>query len=244
MRRLVPLAVQPGLIKDDTPFKVGQAGVHRSKQHAPTRGVVWRLLAAGDCSSARKSTVKHERCLRLTTIQTEKTIAIGTHSHLYVFRENQIFDITPADYTGGNENFTGTSGFGTGRFGKGTFGTARETLNTAQLLTTWSLAVHGEWLIASPRGGKIYVWKNDTSQRATILENAPVQNLGVRVSPPKTDYFPMVVTKKPRDSLIRAVLDTLTLKHLPHGIRRLRIRLANTFLEDAGKNTLCRRFRR
>lgn len=181
MHRMIPLAVQPGLIKDDTAFKVAHAGYVEINNMRPRDGCMeviggWRLLIAKQLQGKCRGIFSFE------DYNDRKNIAIATHSHLYIYRDNQIYDITPADYTGGNDSFTGSSGFGTGRFGEGTFGTPRDTLNTAHLVTTWSLAVYNQWLIASPRGGKIYVWKNDVAQRAVVLENSPAQNLAVRVT--------------------------------------------------------------
>ena len=77
------------------------------------------------------------------------------------------------------------SGWGTGGFGEGTWNTPRTESTFVQELRTWSLDNWGEDLIASPRGGGIYVWDKSVGlgTRATIIANAPITNLNVIVSP-------------------------------------------------------------
>jgi len=96
---------------------------------------------------------------------------------------------------GGSGNFTyeitvgsGTTGFvvgyGTGPYGAETYGTPRTVSTFTTELRTWSLGNWGEDLIASPRGGKIYVWDHSVGlgTRATAIANAPLTNLHVIVS--------------------------------------------------------------
>lgn len=77
------------------------------------------------------------------------------------------------------------SGWGTGGWGQEAWGTPRTTSSYVLELRTWSLQNWGEDLIASPRGGEIYVWDKTlgTGQRATEIVEAPDTNLRVLVSP-------------------------------------------------------------
>lgn len=77
------------------------------------------------------------------------------------------------------------SGWGTGTWGAEAWGTARTESTFIQELRTWSLDNWGEDLIASPRGGGIYVWDKSVGlgTRATIIAEAPITNLRVIVSP-------------------------------------------------------------
>jgi hypothetical protein len=70
-------------------------------------------------------------------------------------------------------------GYGVGGYGVGTYGSIRTTSITLAA-RTWSLGVRGDSLYACPRGGSIYKWSpGDT--RATLLTNAPTQNVGIFV---------------------------------------------------------------
>jgi hypothetical protein len=75
-------------------------------------------------------------------------------------------------------------GFGTGLYGAETYGTPRSESTFLLQLRTWSLDNWGEDLIASPRGGSIFVWDKSagTSVRAQIISNAPITNQVVLVS--------------------------------------------------------------
>ena len=67
---------------------------------------------------------------------------------------------------------TGGSGFGTGAYGIGGYS---EPSTDDYFPRTWSLGAFGSWLIANPRAGTIYVWKNDPAVRAQPLLNAPAE---------------------------------------------------------------------
>lgn len=54
-------------------------------------------------------------------------------------------------------------------------------------LRLWSLEKWGKDLIANPRGGSIYVWEaapGNVTTRATLIPNAPEENLAVKLSQP------------------------------------------------------------
>lgn len=68
---------------------------------------------------------------------------------------------------------TGGAGIGTGAYSVGTYSTP----STSEYYPrSWSFGNYGQNLLASPRGGAIYIWENDTSQRATAIPEAPTQN--------------------------------------------------------------------
>jgi hypothetical protein len=77
------------------------------------------------------------------------------------------------------------SGWGTGAWGEESWGTARAQSTYTQELRTWSLDNWGEDLVASPRGGSIYVWDESAGlgTRAAVVSQAPTTNLRVIVSP-------------------------------------------------------------
>ena len=73
---------------------------------------------------------------------------------------------------------------GTGTWGGETWDTPRSVSSFVIELRTWSLDNWGEDLIASPRGGAIYVWDKSggLAARATEITQAPDTNLRVLVS--------------------------------------------------------------
>jgi len=93
---------------------------------------------------------------------------------------NFIYEITVGSGASGV-----ASGWGTGTFGGEAWGTPRASSTFIQELRTWSLDNWGEDLIASPRGGSIYVWDKSVGlgTRAAVISEAPATNLRVLVSP-------------------------------------------------------------
>lgn len=86
----------------------------------------------------------------------------------------------------GAVNGTGSAGFGTGAYGVGPYGTT--SLTTEYYARTWSMAAWDQYLLASPRNGGIYKWTGDTSQRAVVVDNAPVQVTYMLVAPRNGGY--------------------------------------------------------
>lgn len=79
--------------------------------------------------------------------------------------------ITPqVELPAGAEHGTGTAGYGTGAYGVGAYS---EPSTSDYFARTWALDFYGESLMASPRGGTIYWWKNNTAERAVALAGAP-----------------------------------------------------------------------
>lgn len=72
----------------------------------------------------------------------------------------------------GKVDGTAGKGYGTSTYGSGFYGLP----STQDVFPrTWSFDVLGEALIASPRGGTIYMWENDLGGVAAPLANAPRQ---------------------------------------------------------------------
>lgn len=83
-------------------------------------------------------------------------------------------------FLAGQIDGTGGAGFGTGAFSTGGFSLP----STAEFFPrTWSLAAWGENLLASPRSGAIFIWRNDTNAIATPILNAPAQCAAMLVAP-------------------------------------------------------------
>ena len=77
---------------------------------------------------------------------------------------------------------TGGTGYGTGPYGSGTYGTARTDVSIFS--RKWSLDNWGEDLIASPLGGRIYLWdaSNGLNTRAVLVTASPSANDVVLIS--------------------------------------------------------------
>lgn len=76
---------------------------------------------------------------------------------------------------------TSTAGYGTGGYGKGPYG--QSPLTTDYFPRTWSLDAWGQYLLASPRNGGLYEWRNDTGAVAVAVENAPTRITYMLVAP-------------------------------------------------------------
>ena len=109
-----------------------------------------------------------------------RNVAFGTHSHLMVEVGGALYDITPTGLAVGNVDGLAGLGYGIGGYGLGGYGLAS---STTLFPRTWSLATWGQNLIASPRGGTIYAWENNTANRAVPITNAPAVCNNVLVVP-------------------------------------------------------------
>lgn len=77
-----------------------------------------------------------------------------------------------AAFVAGAIDGTGGQGYGTGAYSTGAYSSPS---SADYFPRTWSLSAFGERLIASPRGGALYAWANDTDAAAAPLANAPAQ---------------------------------------------------------------------
>lgn len=93
---------------------------------------------------------------------------------------SSIVVVPQTELPAGQINGTGGRGYGTGGYGVGGYG---EPSDTDYFPRTWSFGLLGQALVASPRDGAIYIWENDTAQRATWLENSPLQNASILTTP-------------------------------------------------------------
>lgn len=165
INKLVPFDVDPGLVKDDSRFKVRQGGQISMNNMRPEGGEL-QVIGGWEFLTTQVLTGKCRAIHVWRDNDGEINFAFGTHSKLYVLKGGGLYDITPADFVAGNEDGFGGGGFGIGGYGLGGYGIATEGIYYPQ---TWALDNRDGWLIANPRGGKIYVWKNDTSAVAVEL---------------------------------------------------------------------------
>lgn len=80
----------------------------------------------------------------------------------------------------GSVDGTGGAGFGTGTYSTGGYS---EPSTADYFPRTWAPGAWGEQLLASPRGGTIYAWENDTAVIAKPLDNAPARVTHMVVAP-------------------------------------------------------------
>lgn len=99
-------------------------------------------------------------------------IAFGTHTHLELWTGGMVYNITPSGLAAGLVDGTGGAGFGTGAWDTGEYS---EPSTTDYFPRTWSFGAYGESLMASPRGGTVYWWQNNTAVVAAALTNAPAE---------------------------------------------------------------------
>lgn len=98
-------------------------------------------------------------------------LAFGTHQTLELYQGGALYDITPSsDFTAGQIDGTGSTGYGTGGYGVGGYGSPSA---TDYFPLTWDLAALGQTLIASPRNQPIFQWSNNTASPAVRLTNCP-----------------------------------------------------------------------
>lgn len=115
------------------------------------------------------------------------TLAIGTNTHLYVFQEGHLYDITPAAFTTGSADASNeVGGFGNGPYGFYNYGTSDSLQSTPVPPAVWQLDTFGEYLVGTcfPNDGKLYVWENSLVTEAAVMDaSAPDDCSGIVVTP-------------------------------------------------------------
>lgn len=114
------------------------------------------------------------------------TLAFGTASKLYTFRQGTLADITPASgFTAGTVDATSTSGdYGDGAYGSGAYGVGNPALAQIVEAQTWQLDTFGEDLIAlAYSDGDLFYWDRSVGGLAAVIANAPTECRGVVVTP-------------------------------------------------------------
>lgn len=106
----------------------------------------------------------------------------GANAFTYTFSSNASSTVSgggsavviapQAAFASGNIDGTGGAGYGVGVYSVGNYS---EPSTAEYFPRTWGLAAWGQRLLASPRGGAIYEWANNTAVRAAPLANSPRQ---------------------------------------------------------------------
>jgi hypothetical protein len=188
----IHVEVTPGLISDDTEFKIGQAGWTLVDGVRPFRGHM-ETVRGFEFYTTSSIAGKCRGLFAWRDNSALLNLAIGTNTNLYVEAGGLLADIGPfedalttedglplwaeddepliTESLSGNEDGFGGAGYGTGAYGSGTYGQA----SSGQYYPlTWTFGQYGEWLISNPRGGYVYVWKNDLTAKAVRIPNAPL----------------------------------------------------------------------
>ena len=173
-----PLEIPPGLVSDDT----SHASAGRWQDGSNIRFRFGKPQVIGGWESLMSDTLSGvcRNVFPWTDNANTLTIAFGTHATLELWQGGALYDITPSGLAAGQIDGTGSTGYGTGAYGVGGW---NQPSATDYFPRTWSLAAWGENLAASPRGGTIYLWENDTSTPAAAVSNAPANVKAMLVSP-------------------------------------------------------------
>ena len=103
--------------------------------------------------------------------------AAGTNLGLYAFRRStqDIYDITPVDFTPRPVEATSNDGYGMCLYGTGPYNTSRPYDPDNVNAFSWCLRNWGENLLAAPRGApsKLYEWGLNIASPAVAIPNAP-----------------------------------------------------------------------
>ena len=166
-----PIEIAPGLISDDTSFRIGQGGYVDLNNLRPWRNSM-QTIGGWEAMSPDTLSGKCRGIHAWRDSDGVLNVAFGTHTNLYVWVGGDLFDITPADFVAGLADGTGGRGYGTGAYSTGLYSTPSD---TDYFPLTWSLCNYGDNLIANARGQKIWRWQNDTAALAVAVPNAPVE---------------------------------------------------------------------
>lgn len=164
----IPLIVQPGISSDDTAFaSVGRWADGNNMR--PWRKSMQTIGGWGIAVSGIEGVCRN--VMAWTDNDGVVNVGFGTHSHLQVYVNGTLYDITPSSgFTAGAVDGAGGPGFGSGEYDEGTYGVG----SVANYFpNTWSLANWGENLMAVPRYQTLFIWDNNTANDATAVTNAP-----------------------------------------------------------------------
>jgi hypothetical protein len=174
------VALEPpaGIISDDTTFS--SEGLWADGNNARFRR--GKPQTIGGWAKQFNSTLTGvcRNVLAWTESTAGTNIAFGTNSALQVYVSGTLYDITPSGLAAGSIDASGgAGGWGTGTWGTGTWSTP----SSDYYPRTWSLGTWGGTLVASPRGGTLYQWSNNTASLAAAVTNAPVAITAMLVTP-------------------------------------------------------------
>jgi hypothetical protein len=164
----IPLDIPPGVYPDET--SLAASGRWRDASNVRFHRRRPQLIGGWESFSGELLTGVCRNLLPWTDNAGELVVAFGTHSALQLMRGGSLYTITPVGLAPGSVDGLGGRGYGAGAYGSGTYGSP----SAGDIFPrTWALANWGESLMANPRGGTIYWWRNDTAVAAAPLTGAP-----------------------------------------------------------------------
>jgi len=117
-------------------------------------------------------------------------LAYGGPSSIQILRTGAVFDITPVGFSAGTADSELTTGnYGGGVYGQGVYGSGDELQQELQEGQSYSMDNYGEDLVfVGLSDGRLFYCDVDGDpgadpSTATVVTNAPVQNIGVVVTP-------------------------------------------------------------
>ena len=117
----------------------------------------------------------------------KKVLGIGTREKIYVFYNENNYEVQPGDFVSDKSN--NPLGYGAGLYGKEEWGEAREGNGDAGPsgldfeTKSFSFDNYGQnLLICSASDGRVFEWNPSSPSSVTTLSNAPINNLGVIVT--------------------------------------------------------------
>ena len=164
----MPLMLPTGLTNDDSSF--ANQGRWLNASLARFYGDSWQVKGGWERLILDNLGGVCRSVLPYTDTTNDLTIGFGRHNGLSVWRDNVLYDVTPATFVAGQIDGTGGSGYGTGAYSVGTYGSPAV---SSSFPLTWSLGTWGGFLLANPRGQTIFVWNSVAPGKATPLPNAP-----------------------------------------------------------------------
>lgn len=116
-------------------------------------------------------------------------VAIGTHQKCYIIEGSTTHDVTPVDFSPGQDVTSAGGGYGAANYGKEEYGTPREAETDISLeANTWSFDRWGEQIVATCLSdGRAFFWDPGdftTAFSATlqVITNAPINNRALIVT--------------------------------------------------------------
>lgn len=168
---LIPLKIPPGIYRNGTNYQAQgrwyDASLVRFFEGTirPVGG--WRRPVSGAVSGLARGMFPWR------DYGTNRWVAIGTHSGLYIYNGGSLYDVTPSGFSSGRADSLPGNGFGGGVFGTGAFGAAPVVVGVLDA-TTWSFDNWGQYLVGcSNYDGKLYQWELNTGTIAAAISGAP-----------------------------------------------------------------------
>lgn len=110
------------------------------------------------------------------------TISAGSNANATTTGGGSAVEAVYQINAGSADTVLGT-GWGAGGWGEEEWGTPRTTTGIELQHRTWSLQSYGNYLLASPFGGSLYLWNPATDTKAHLVANAPVSMSAMFVTP-------------------------------------------------------------